>query len=287
MSGVATLPLAQRPSRLAELAALLRWRLLLGNVVAALGGALLVPGPPALAALLPAALGCALLVAAATILNQWQERDLDALMARTCRRPLVTGRIAPATALLLALPGLAAGLLLLAACAPAAALVGLAALCCYNGLYTPLKRRSLLALLPGVVSGALPPLIGWCAAGGSCHAPTGLLLVGVMLLWQVPHLWLLGREQADDFRAAGLPTLSSQLPPQRLQALVRLWILALVAAALLLPALGLLRGPVAWGYLAAVALLLPLPAWDTTLARRLHLFPPLLALALFLQRLGH
>lgn len=269
----------------AELPVLLRWRLLAGNVAAALAGALLVPRQSAPALLLAVALGCGLLVAAATILNQWQERDLDARMRRTWKRPLVTGRIAPAPALLAALGCAAAGLLLLFACAPAAAAVGLAALFCYNGLYTPLKRRSVLALLPGAISGALPPLLGWCAAGGTAGDPRGLLPAGLMLLWQLPHIGLLAREQVDDCRAAGLPNLAEHLAPERLQGLIRLWCAALCAAALLLPALGLLQGTVAWGYLTAVALLLPLPVWDKTLARRLQLFPPLLASALLLQQL--
>lgn len=272
-----------RPPLLAELALLLRWRLLLGNLAAALAGALLVARRPAPAELASVALGCILLLAAASILNQWQERDLDRRLARTCNRPLATGRLAPTPALALALCAAGAGLLLLGHLAPAAALVGLLALCCYNALYTPLKRRTTLALLPGTVAGALPPLLGWCAAGGAPGDPVGLLPVGLMLLWQLPHLGLLALAQADDCRAAGLPSLATQFAPRRLRALIRHWSTALAVAALLLPALGLLRAPVAWGYLAGLTLLLPLPAWDATLARRLHLFPPLLALALFLR----
>lgn len=268
-----------------ELPALLRWRLLLGNVVAALAGALLAPQRPEAALLFAIALGCGLLIAAATILNQGQERHFDARLPRTCQRPLVTGQISLATALILAGAALGGGLLLLAACAPTAAAVGLVALLIYNGLYTPLKPHTALALLPGAISGALPPLIGWCAAGGACSDPRGLLPVGLMLLWQVPHVWLRWQRDAADYRAAGIPTLAAQLSPQHLQALIRLWVVALCAGALLLPALGLLRGAVAWSYLAAIALLFPLPAWDSTLARRLHLFPPLLAVALLSQHL--
>ena len=272
------------PSFLAELPVLLRWRLLLGNVVAALAGALLLPQRPEAALFATIALGCGSLVAAATILNQVQERHLDARLPRTCQRPLVTGQISATTALILAAVALAGGLLLLAACAPAAAGIGLVALLIYNGLYTPLKPRTALALLPGAICGALPPLIGWCAAGGACGDPRGLLPVGLMLLWQVPHVWLHWQSAAADYRTAGIPTLAAQLSPLHLQALIRLWVGALCAGALLLPALGLLRGAGAWGYLAAIALLLPFPAWDATLARRLHLFPPLLTIALLCQQ---
>lgn len=283
MSRSAALP---SPLRCSELAALLRWRLLAGNLAALLAGALLVSQPLAAARWVALLAGGALLIAACGILNQWQERDLDALLARTCRRPLVTGRLQPTPALIAALLLATAALALLYTCAPNAAAVGLLALFCYNALYTPLKRRTLLALLPGSLAGALPPLLGWCAAGGAALDPRGLLPVLLMLLWQLPHLGLLALATQDDCRAAGLPTLTDHLPPAQLTRLVRLWSGAFCVAALLLPLLGLLHGVAAWIWLAVVALLLPLPAWDTTLARRLHLFPLLLAAVLLLQHLA-
>lgn len=284
-TGAATAALsAPLPLLVRDLAALLRWRLALGNTLAALAGALLTPAPLPAAKLLAALAGVTLLAAAASALNQWQERDLDARMERTRQRPLVAGRLTD-VALPLAATLAACGLLLLAACGPWPALLGLAALLCYNGLYTPLKRSSTAALPIGALCGALPPLIGWCAAGGTLADPHGWLLAGLLLLWQPPHVWLLSLRYAADYRRAGLPTLATHFGAGPLLALCRLWTGALLAGALLLPALGLLAPPLAWGYLALLALLAPLPAWDATLCRRLQLFPPLLAAALLLQRL--
>lgn len=219
---------------------LTRWRLALAVAATGLAGEVLAGGCTP-ASLTITATGIALLAAAASAGNQVQERDLDGRMRRTCHRPLPTGRLSPRQGLGIALGLGAGGLLLLGQAGWQPVLLGAAALGCYNGLYTPLKRRTPLALLPGALCGALPPLIGWTAAGGAIGDYRILLVATLVYLWQLPHFWRLADRHAEDYRRAGLPVLQEHLGPQ-LATLARLaWTLALAAAMVLLPLFGLLQ----------------------------------------------
>ncbi len=147
--------------------------------------------------------GTVLIVSSANALNMWWERETDGLMVRTKDRPLPAGRLAPNVAL-------AFGLLLGAVSAPllfavnaVTGLLGLFALVTYVAVYTPLKRHTTLALLVGAVPGAMPPLMGWTSATGSLDAG-GLLLFGVLFLWQLPHFMAISLFRADDYAKAGL-----------------------------------------------------------------------------------
>jgi protoheme IX farnesyltransferase len=174
---------------------------------------------------LAAALGAGVLCAACSALNQVQERETDARMRRTMGRPLVSGamtvRCGLAVCLGLFLAGfilffLAGGWTLLA--------LGLAVPLIYNGLYTPLKRVTPMALLLGGLSGALPPLTGWVGAGGGVLDPPILAVTTVFYLWQVPHFWLLQERHGEDYRRAGFPTLGSRLPAHLYRPLLGLWV---------------------------------------------------------------
>jgi protoheme IX farnesyltransferase len=149
--------------------------------------------------------GTLLMAMASSALNELQERDLDALMDRTRLRPIPRGDLgvplAVALGTLLALSGF---LLLWAACGPPTALLGLSALAWYNGLYTPLKRVSAFAVVPGSVIGALPPAMGWVAAGGSLRDPAALALCLFFFVWQVPHFWLLAVLHRTSYEQAGV-----------------------------------------------------------------------------------
>jgi len=252
------LPAPPWPTRLGRL---VRFRLSLAVAASAGAGLLLAPTPPQLPLLLVAFAGTTLLAAAGSALNQVQERDLDARMLRTCHRPLPAGQMTPGGALALAVFLTLSGLALLAASGLLPSLLGLAALCCYNGLYTPLKRRTPLALLAGAGCGALPPLIGWSAAGGALADFRILLLITLLYLWQLPHFWRLADKHAADYRRAGLPLLQDRLDPQLARLARQSWSLAAASVALLLPLFGLLQAP--WARLALVflALLLALSAW--------------------------
>jgi protoheme IX farnesyltransferase len=215
---------------------LVRLRLSLAVAGAALAGYRL-SGGVSLAAALTATTGVFLLAACGSILNQVQERRSDALMTRTRLRPLPAGRLQPRTALIAGLLAGIGGTLILLPASRAAAGTGLAALLCYNGLYTPLKKRSALALLPGALCGSLAPVIGWLAGGGRPADYRIVLLSGLLLLWQIPHFWLLALKHRNDLRRAGLFPDLPMAPTRHVRRLIFVWAFALAAAAPLLPAL--------------------------------------------------
>jgi len=199
---------------------------------------------PATAGLLSA--GIFLLASGCSALNQVQERDIDARMERTRRRPVASGRLSVRTALALAILLVAAALLLLGLSGPpAATLLGLFALLWYNGVYTPLKKRTPFAALPGALCGALPPLIGWTAAGGHPADYRVVLVAGLLFLWQIPHFWFFALKHRRDIARAGLPTVFDRFTPQQVNRLALAWVFSLASATLLLLAFGLLHHPAA------------------------------------------
>lgn len=198
---------------------------------AAAGFCLAAPPTPRL--LLPI-VGIVLLAGGAGALNQYQERDLDARMARTRGRPLPAGQIEPCAALLFSLGLLSAGVVVLGSCGLTAVLLGLAGVLWYNGVYTPLKRRTVLAPLVGALVGAVPPAVGWACAG---QPADGRLagLCALLVLWQAPHVGFLLLAYAEDFAAAGLPAPVGAGSRRRLERLVFLGVLGTAAAALVPP----------------------------------------------------
>jgi protoheme IX farnesyltransferase len=203
--------------------------------------------------------GTLLLAAAAAALNEVLDRERDALMVRTRTRPIPAGRLGVAPALGLVALGASGGAALLAAGAgPVPALLGLAALLWYDAVYTPLKRVTAFAVLPGALVGALPPAIGWTAAGGALSDGRLHALCVFFLLWQVPHFWLLALRHADDYRRAGLPTPASRFSPAQMGRITVAWALATLAFTLLLPVFGVTRSAgAAFALVAAAALLGP------------------------------
>lgn len=223
------------------------------GLTAAVGHAL-ASGEPTTRALVPA-VACLLLAVGASSLNQWQERERDARMERTRLRPLAARALGAHAALLVAAASIGAGLLLLALRAtPAALAAGAVAVVWYNGFYTWLKSRTAFATVPGALSGSLAPAVGWLAAGGAAGDPRLWLLMLILFLWQAPHFWLLALRFAPDFRRAGLPSPVGALGEPALRRVTFVWILATIAATLLMPLCGLLRGrATAWLLLALAA----------------------------------
>ena len=269
------------------LSRLFRVRLALLNAVAALGGYLLFPGEAEMAPAAVTLLGVALLAAGGSALNQVLERDLDRLMARTRLRPLPQGELTPLAASLIGSGTILTGVLLLFAVAgQLPALLGCAALVWYLALYTPLKHRTPFALLVGAVCGAFPPIIGWCVAGGHPADYRIILLAGLLYIWQVPHFWLLQHRHREDYRSAGIPLLENAANSTGQSALYRLWLVALFATAMILPALGMLQGHVALWYAASLLPLMILSGLHAEGAplSQLNLFPLIVTLALLAQK---
>ncbi len=149
-------------------------------------------------------LGTLLVVGGANAMNQVYEREVDALMRRTCDRALPAGRlwVGPAAAFGL-VTGLAGVVILWMKVNPVAALLGLAGYLLYVFLYTPLKRVTSLCTLVGAIPGAIPPMIGWAAATGSLDRVAGALFA-ILFVWQMPHFLAIARLFRDDYAQAGM-----------------------------------------------------------------------------------
>ena len=155
--------------------------------------------------LLHTVLGTALVATGASALNQWLERDSDALMRRTENRPLPSGRL---QALEVFVFGLTLGMggvlyLVLALSHLLAALIAALTFVLYVAVYTPLKRRTPLNTLIGAVPGALPPIIGWCAVRGELTREAAVLFL-ILFLWQVPHFLAIAWMYRAEYARAGL-----------------------------------------------------------------------------------
>lgn len=147
--------------------------------------------------------GTGLATAGALTLNQYVERDADAIMHRTRERPLPTRRVTPMSALGFGCTLLLGGLLYIGfAVGILPALMTAASAIMYHAVYTPLKRRSYLATLAGSVAGAFPMLIGWTAATGSIDWG-GLALFAIGYLWQLPHVLGLAWMLREDYARVG------------------------------------------------------------------------------------
>lgn len=211
--------------------------------------------------------GIFLLSSSCSVLNQVQERFTDALMRRTCRRPLACGDLSPTTGMVIGLLFGSGGLVILfTVTGTATALLGLAATGWYLLVYTPLKRYSSLAVIAGTPCGALPPLIGWLAAGGDPLDPRPFTLVLLMVLWQVPHYWLLALPDRDELKSLGFKVLPDKLSSQQLLSISHFWILGMITATLLLPLMRLVQLPILQGLIAGLAI--SFAVWTTRIQRK-------------------
>ena len=233
-----------------DIVALCKPRITFMVVTTAAGGLFLTRRIPDQAALsmsviLSTLIGTSMIVAGANALNMYIERDIDRHMPRTAKRPLPSGRMHARTALIVgvALSALAVPILAIGANALTALLAVIANLL-YVLAYTPLKQHSQYSLHVGAVPGAIPPLLGWTAATGQIGAG-GVILFGIMFLWQIPHFNAISLFRKADYARAGLvvqPNVEGELATRH--SAIR-WIFALVATSLLVVPLGIAH----WGYL--------------------------------------
>ncbi len=199
-----------QPSIVRAWLVLLRVRIACMVFVVTLCGALLPEGiGQSLYPGLEVALYVTLVTGCASILNQVLERDTDALMERTSKRPLVTGQVevshAIAVAVLLGSLGVV-GLVTSFGAVPAA--LSLGTLVTYVAVYTPLKRVSSLNTAVGAIPGAAPPLIGYVALAGEA-GPWAWSLFAILFVWQFPHFMAIAWMYREDYAKAGLRMVGS------------------------------------------------------------------------------
>lgn len=163
-------------------------------------------------------------------LNQVQEYKEDALMERTKHRPIASGKWSPRTAILIA------AILILSSLVLIYDLLGLTGVnlflfsfIWYNLFYTPLKKKSALAVVPGAILGVIPPAIGWLAAGHSLLEAEFFALGLFYFVWQVPHFWLLVMLHYGDYAGAGYPTAMRLFGKVTLQRLTYYWLILTIA----------------------------------------------------------
>lgn len=179
-------------------------------------------------------LGGVLFVASgSSALNHWQDREMDARMPRTAKRPIPSGRISEIHTLLFSFGTIAVGLVVLFILSWKLATLGAIAVFSYNILYTLWWKRTMpFAAVPGAIPGALPILMGYVSANGDVLTPGGIYLFFLLFFWQMPHFWVLALRFSDDYAKGGVPT----LPVARGQSLtigaIVIWCLAYCALAL-------------------------------------------------------
>ena len=272
------------PKRLLGIyAQLAKTRLTVLVVLTATSGVALSPIPTTLPILLSTALGTALCSASANTLNQLQEVPYDAQMVRTRQRPLVRRAISPLHATCFAIAtGITGPVLLWTMTNPLTAAIGAANICLYAGLYTYLKRKSVLNTWIGAVVGGLPPLMGWTACGGklfptSDHPVTFFLppfltdippdvslidnplgafsLFMLLYSWQFPHFNALSHLLRASYAQAGYKMLSVLSPQKNALVSLRHTLLLVPICSILFP----LSGLTTWTF--ALTSLLPNCLW--------------------------
>ena len=185
--------------------------------------------------------GVLLLAIAASVLNQIQERNLDSLMNRTRHRPLADKSLTLTSAwIILSITFATGSLLLFTSGGFNAFITGIFTLAWYNGVYTNLKRITAFAVVPGALTGALPPLIGYFGAGGLLNNPGIVALCFVLFMAQIPHFWMIQIRYGVEYKNAGFPSLISLFNITALERLTFTWVLASLTSTLLLPVFGII-----------------------------------------------
>jgi protoheme IX farnesyltransferase len=202
------LPVAQPSRPVRDYLELSKSRIVLMVVITAAAGYVIGAAEFSLLALFHVLFGTALVAAGTNALNQYVERDLDARMLRTARRPLPAGRITPRAALIFSAGIALAGTIYLALLVnPLTAFLGAFTLTSYVFVYTPLKRISTACTVIGAIPGAIPPLMGWAAATGGLGT-AGWIAFGILFFWQLPHFMAISWTHREDYGRAGFAMLS-------------------------------------------------------------------------------
>jgi len=184
-------------------------------------------------------------------INHIQEYKTDALMPRTKNRPIPSGKISLKGAIWVAVSFFAYGaFVLLVSFPPIVFLTSFLTLLSYNLIYTPLKKVTAFAVVPGSLVGALPPFIGWFAGGGQLFDEHILWVSLFFFIGQIPHFWLLLLMFGKEYSIAGFPSLNSVFSDNQIKRLSFTWILATVATSFIV-AMTVLQGSVTLFFLLA------------------------------------
>jgi len=236
--------IAQQATAPADFIALLKPRVMSLVVFTGAVGMVVAPGTLHPILTLVAILCIAVGAGASGCINMWYERDVDALMQRTCNRPIPAGRIEPRTALEFGVV-LAVGSVTLMGLAvnwTAAALLALA-IGFYVFVYTVwLKRRTPQNIVIGGAAGAFPPMIGWAAVTGDVSMAS-VVLFAIIFFWTPPHFWSLALYRTGDYEKAGIPMLPVVAGPAVTRRQIVLYAALLLPLTLLPWAMGF-AGPV-------------------------------------------
>lgn len=170
-----------------------------------------------------------ILACGCSCLNNIQDRHLDRYFLRTKARALPQKRVSLEIASVLSSICILLPIALLFLYSPniEAGILAIASVIFYNALYTPLKKNSIMAILPGVICGMLPVLIGYAAIGGTGF-PTHLVIACVIFMaWQIPHTWLIILHYYPDYKKNKLPSFLDLFGPQTIKRLIFIWVVAL------------------------------------------------------------
>jgi heme o synthase len=179
--------------------------------------------------------GILLLASAASVLNQMQEVDIDRKMDRTQGRPIPAQKVSMRQAAIFFLICILVGLTIIYSFGNLkAAIIGAITIFWYNGVYTYSKRVTAFAVVPGAITGALPLLIGWVAAGGAVFDRNIVFLEFLFFVGQIPHFWLLIMKYGEEYKAAGIPSLTNIFSIAQISWLTFIWVGLSVIAAIFL-----------------------------------------------------
>jgi|WetSurMetagenome_2_1015567.scaffolds.fasta_scaffold05672_6 heme o synthase len=187
-------------------------------------------------------IGIFLLACGSAALNQYQERETDGLMERTKYRPIPSGKTKSKNVLLISLILLLVGSgILIIKTNITTLLIGLITFYWYNGVYTLLKKKTSLAIIPGSLVGALPPLAGWAATGENIFNLKILYIALYFFVWQIPHFWLLLLVYGDDFVKGGFPVLTNRISKKSIVIITFLMLLFTISISVIIPFFNILN----------------------------------------------
>ena len=226
--------------------------IIFGNVITAAAGFFLASkGDVNWWLFLAAIAGLSFVIASACVSNNYIDREIDEKMARTKKRALVKKSILARNAIIFGVVlGLTGFLVLIVYTNLLTAFIAFIGFFFYVVMYSIWKRRSEYGTIVGSVSGAVPPVVGYCAVTNRFDVGALLLFV-ILVLWQMPHFYAIAIYRLDDYAAAGLPVLPVKEGIFTAKIYMLFYIVAFIAAALLLSAFGY----TGYAYLVAISLL--------------------------------